>query len=272
MLMLLLFGCDKQPMSMTFHLREFYSFFSHLNRISSSLHFKVHQFLFISSRVNVVDRKLERFAQEQSEQNRKLMEMMSKQNEIIERLLENAKPEKGKGKGRGKKSDASASSGILGTIRSTFSGSKPIEEDNMSTSSSSSFVRIPEDQSTSSLPPPQQQPEVRINLGATKTVFVTKCELQLNGQPVDQLESKQAKDQCMNDYNRLYLTCGLANSLQSNYISYPAFMGGCFVSAWDLSTSGFVGNSYALPNIKTGRYKFGTIKCYHLLCYLSNYI
>jgi hypothetical protein len=29
-------------------------------------------------------------------------------------------------------------------------------------------------------------------------------------------------------------------------------MNGCFISAWDLSTSGFVGNSYALPNIKTG--------------------
>jgi hypothetical protein len=214
--------------------------------------------------VNVVDRKLERFAQEQSDKNERLMEMMTRQNALIERLMQNSK-----GKGKGKKLDAlvstenesgpSTSTGILGSLRSAFSGSQQVEEDTMSTSSSSSFGRIPEENQIPEIPQPPQQPQVRLNVrtaATTKTVWVTKCELQLNGQPVDQLESMQTKDQCMNDFNRLYLTNGLANSLQSNYISYAAFMGGCFVSAWDLSTSGFVGNSYALPNIKTGTTKF----------------
>lgn len=86
----------------------------------------------------------------------------------------------------------------------------------------------------------------------TKSVYVTRCALQLNNMPMDQFESKQSVDQAMNDYNRLFLTTGLANSFQSCSITYQQFLNGYFVSAWDLSTSGFVGNSYALPNIKTG--------------------
>lgn len=92
--------------------------------------------------------------------------------------------------------------------------------------------------------------------GTTKDIWITKCELQLNGQAVDQLESKQTKDQCINDYNRLFMTNSLGNSMQSNYISYALFRGGAFVSAWDLSTSGFVGNSFVLPNIKTGEKRY----------------
>lgn len=106
-------------------------------------------------------------------------------------------------------------------------------------------------------PPPPSIPSSNFNfdLGTetTKDVWITKCELQLNGQAVDQLESKQTKDQCINDYNRFLMSNGFCNSMQSNYINYALFKGGVFISAWDLSTSGFIGNSFVLPNIKTGK-------------------
>lgn len=187
---------------------------------------------------------------------------------------------------------AGSSTGILGSLRAAFGGAPQPQRQQgelhssdlpdpaalprhmSSRSSTSSFGNL-EDPNRPGMPPgtpmpppqspqlpelpPQPQPvfpEIPIdflNVGDTKkSVWLTKCELQLNGQAVDQLESKQTKDQAINDFNRLFLTNGLANTLQSNYVSYPLFLGGCFVSAWDLSTSNVVGISNALPNIKTG--------------------
>jgi|688.fasta_scaffold129107_2 hypothetical protein len=203
---------------------------------------------------------------------KQLAELMNKQNS------------KGKGKGKGKRQTvpdpspeiaASTSTGLLQNIRNVFGGSQPqlaadedarshrshhsctssfeiIEEEHRNILVSPLPVPMPTSQPLPSLQPADVQHDLREPTKTTKTVYLTKCALNLNNQPIDQLESKQTKDQCMNDFNRLYLTNGLANSLQSNYINYQTFMNGCFISAWDLSTSGFVGNSYALPNIKTG--------------------
>ena len=201
-------------------------------------------------------------------------------------LINKQKP-KGKGKvckGKRKNNTSlsvnptpSTSTGLLQNICSVFSGSQsnlqgPLppnnDADTRSHHSSSSFSVIDDDQRSVSsqdpLQPPRPQPilhppspscpQVQPNLtgSTTKSVYITKCALLLNNQAVDQFESKQTVDQAMADYNRLFLTCGLSNSLQSNFISYTNFLGGTFISAWDLSTSGFVGNSFALPNIKTG--------------------
>jgi hypothetical protein len=182
----------------------------------------------------------------------------------------------------------STSSGLLQTLtRSVFGGSQsnfvaptspqppppppppPLSANNdvETESRHSDFERIDEEEPLSLshmqelLHPPTPHPptpapsESHHNLrDSTKSVYVTKCALQLNNTPLDQFESKQSVDQAMNDYNQLYLTCGLANSLQSCSITYQQFLNGFFISAWDLSTSGFVGNSYALPNIKTGTF------------------
>ena len=225
------------------------------------------------------------------EERRKQDEEKDKKNEAYLKtlidLISKQKPKaKGKvSKGKGKKLSSlsveptqSTSTGLLQNIRSVFSGSQsnlqgPVlpnnDADTRSHHSSSSFSVIDDDQHSVSshqdpvMPPPQplpprpsspRQPQVQQNLigGDTKSVFITKCALLLNNQELDQFESKQTVDQAISDYSRLFLTCGLANSLQSNFISYSNFLGGTFISAWDLSTSGFVGNSYALPNIKTG--------------------
>ena len=239
-----------------------------------------------------MNHKFEQFVEAQNEKSSQLMSLIQQQNEMIRQLTQRPlMQKKGKTTNRQsaakKKLQAAAaaeleaidagagtSTGLFGTIRShlPFGGSGHVEPqlneahkrpqsppgDMSSRSSTSSFGRI-EDPITISpvqacpVPLPPQEPPVCFNIGGTKkSVWVTKCELQLNGQPVDQLESKQLKDQAMNDFNRLYLTNGLANSLQSNFINYQLFMGGCFISAWDLSTSGFCGNAFALPNIKTG--------------------
>jgi hypothetical protein len=86
----------------------------------------------------------------------------------------------------------------------------------------------------------------------TTTVYVTSLSLYLNGDKVDQLDSTCTKDQSMADFVRLYNTCGMANSLHSMHINYDAFMNGCFICAYDLSSSGICGSSYALPTVKTG--------------------
>lgn len=156
-------------------------------------------------------------------------------------------------------------------IRSVFSGSQAnlehiaSNDDNVShhsgtTNSSFSIldddVRMPQSTLTMpSVPMPVRRQAEPLTGVATKKIFITKCALKLLNNEVDQLTSRQTIDQAMNDFHRLYLTNGLANSLQSNYVNYSAFLNGAFISAWDLSTSGFVGNSYALPNIKTGTFE-----------------
>jgi len=200
-------------------------------------------------------------ARQQNEVNQHLMTLLLKQNERMEQLMA-ASIGKGKGPGRGKRSvpavpvQVPETSGIMGSLRSVLSrGSAPqlpsqMDDDNQSTSSGASFAVIPEDGEREEVQ--QNEPLNADPIPTTESIWVTSLELQLNGTNIDQLESKMTKDQAMNDYNRLFLTSGLANSLQTNFISYPLFLGGCYISAWDLSTSNFVGNSYALPNIKTG--------------------
>ena len=184
---------------------------------------------------------------------------------------------------------STSSTGIMQNIRNVFSGSQTNleqtetlgtetgkeddkEDDNHSHhsgTSHSSFSIIPEDPilprmrrppppPSPTLPPPSPTPtetDFGLTAATTKKIFITKCSLKLQNNEIDHLYSTQTTDQAINDYYRLYLTNGLANSLQSSYINYQTFMNGCFISAWDLSTSGSVGNSYALPNIKTGIYK-----------------
>jgi hypothetical protein len=226
------------------------------------------------------------------DETRKLTEEVKKNQELLlQQIAALSKPKKQlKKKGIGKanlrkmptdQSAASSSSlGIMQNIRSVFGASNTNlqsgettatsethrEDDTISHhsgTSSSSFAIIDEDPSLPLNEPTQPRPTsmpsssfLQPNLGTTtKKVYITKCSLRLQNNEIDQLTSRQTIDQAMNDYHRLYLTNGLANSLQSSYINYQTFMNGCFISAWDLSTSGFVGNSYALPNIKTGTFK-----------------
>lgn len=209
--------------------------------------------------------------------NHQIFEQFKFQNDMIQQLLAEKKSAKGKGKGKGKRSESvptvspqdipatTSSGGLFGSLRSAFSGGQqPTSDDQLEddaesiSSAASSIVVVPEEGTSTSTaqgrrPTPARR-QVKLNLGggATSTIWLTKLQLELNGQPVDQFNTDQTEEQAMGDFNRLYMTCGLTNALNSNNIRYDAFLGGTFISAWDLSTTGSVSNSYALPNTKTG--------------------
>ena len=196
-------------------------------------------------------------------------EMFNQQQEMFKQLME----EKGKGKGRGRgKTNRSESlptidpgpsnpTGFLGSLRSAFRGQTNQQADDVSSNSSFSII---EDSNRADLPQSnqqqheqeqeqqQQQHRFRRLGGTTEKVWITKLQLELNGAPVDQLASEGDEEQAMRDFYRLYRTMGLANSLDSLFVDMSRFLDGTFISAWDLTTSGFVGNSFAIPNVKTG--------------------
>ena len=51
-----------------------------------------------------------------------------------------------------------------------------------------------------------------------KFVFIRKIELLLNGSPIDQVEDKQNKDECIQAYWRMFTFNGQMNSLFTNGI------------------------------------------------------
>jgi hypothetical protein len=57
----------------------------------------------------------------------------------------------------------------------------------------------------------------------TKTVFIKRVELTINGSPVDMIEDKQTEDECIQMYWRMFKYTGLMNSLATNGISYSDF-------------------------------------------------
>ena len=219
-----------------------------------------------------------KLTQQQSEMNLKLMELLLDQNKKLSEQqnkindLANSK-NKGRGKnskqdeGRENSSDQSKafnpeqSSSLFQSLKNLMSSRENIDQDlSSSVSVASSFERIPDpnlDQLSPHPPLPSNLPNVVAietpNVGASKsTIWLTKLSLELNGNAVDQLGSKCSKDQAMADFVRLYNTSGMANSLHSNNINYDAFLNGCFICAYDLSSSGICGSTYALPTVKTG--------------------
>ena len=82
-----------------------------------------------------------------------------------------------------------------------------------STSSESSFPRP--------TAPPQELSEFDYEQQLTdekKFVFIRKIELLLNGSPIDQVEDKQNKDECIQAYWRMFTFNGQMNSLFTNGI------------------------------------------------------
>jgi hypothetical protein len=154
-----------------------------------------------------------------------------------------------------------SSSSLFQSLKNLISSRENTDQDLSSSASvASSFERIPDPnlEQLSRHPPlqlnlPNSVENEIPNVGAQKTtIWLTKLSLELNGNTVDQLESKCSKDQAMADFVRLYNTSGMANSLHSNNINYDAFLNGCFICAYDLSSSGICGSTYALPTVKTG--------------------
>jgi hypothetical protein len=57
----------------------------------------------------------------------------------------------------------------------------------------------------------------------TKTIFLKRVELTINGSPVDMIEDKQTEDECIQMYWRMFKYTGQMNSLATNGISYSDF-------------------------------------------------
>ena len=68
--------------------------------------------------------------------------------------------------------------------------------------------------------------------------------------PIDQLESSQTEFDAMNDYFRLYTTCGQMNNIYSCGIDYNEFLGGAYFQSFDLTTSQEAGIRYCVPSVR----------------------
>ena len=100
-------------------------------------------------------------------------------------------------------------------------------------------------------PTSSQVPEVEGDV--TKTFWLTKCQLELNSQPLDQMESLQTEDQAVPDFLRLYSTNQMIDSLFTCSISYDAFMNGYHIVYYDLSSSQDGGCvAFVNPSVRVG--------------------
>jgi len=215
---------------------------------------------------------LEQLARENREYKEAQMRLMKALFEQNAKYAELAS-QKNKGRGKNTRNNSVAgetagpsdgeqpSTSLFQTFRNFLGPGENMDQDLASNHSQSSFEIL--DNTTDPPPPPpfsphpslattQNLPPQAADPPPTTTVYVTSLSLYLNGDKVDQLDSTCTKDQAMADFVRLYNTCGMANSLHSMHINYDAFMNGCFICAYDLSSSGICGSSYALPTVKTG--------------------
>ena len=100
-------------------------------------------------------------------------------------------------------------------------------------------------------PTSSQVPEVEADV--TKTFWLTKCQLELNSQAVDQMESVQTEDQAVPDFLRLYSTNQMIDSLFTCSISYDAFMNGYHIVSYDLTSSQDGGCvAFVNPSVRVG--------------------
>ncbi len=85
-----------------------------------------------------------------------------------------------------------------------------------------------------------------------KKVWITKCELELNGSPIDQLYSKCSESDAMQDFVRLQKTLNQFCTQITNGITYEQFLANTYVVAYDLTTSQQAGLAYNINTIRTG--------------------
>lgn len=123
-----------------------------------------------------------------------------------------------KNKGRGKKSQKQQQTNpsFLNRIRGSFSG----QQVDVASVASTSHASVRSDNSNLSAPPPYSQ----INAAASKTVYIKKVELLLNGSPLDQIDCRETSSECIKSYWRMFQNSGFpANSPFTNGISYQDF-------------------------------------------------
>jgi hypothetical protein len=85
-----------------------------------------------------------------------------------------------------------------------------------------------------------------------KQVWVTKCELELNGSPIDQLYSKGTASDAMQDFVRLQKTLNQYCTQITNGITYEQFLTNSYIVGYDLTTSQQAGLAYNINSIRTG--------------------
>ena len=107
-------------------------------------------------------------------------------------------------------------------------------------------------------PPVQPRPQEAVEREeveeTTKTFWLTKCQLELNSQMVDQLESAQTEDQAVHDFLRLYSTNQMINSRFTCSISYDSFLNGYHIVAYDLTSSQDGGSeAFVNPSVRVGK-------------------
>ncbi len=90
------------------------------------------------------------------------------------------------------------------------------------------------------------------NVGDSKTAFLEKVSLTLNGKSVDGWENRAtAKDDTMM-FVRLHHYLGLTKSRTGNNVTLREFMGGAFLCAYDLSTNGQSAIDTVVPSVRLG--------------------
>ena len=140
---------------------------------------------------------------------KRLEEIEQKFFEFQERINQSSK-----GKGRGKKT-ASVSEQIEQEAQRRLRSF--LESENISTASSISVPKpsAPPLESISDID--EAGPSFSVQDGE-KVVFIRRIEVLLNGLPIDQVEDKQTKDECIQAYWRMFAMNGQMNSLFTNGI------------------------------------------------------
>ncbi len=105
--------------------------------------------------------------------------------------------------------------------------------------------------------PPSQGSFVTIGsnvelVGDTKTAFLEKVSLTLNGKSVDGWENRASAHDDTMTFIRLHHNLGFTKSRTGNNLTLREFMGGAYLCAYDLSTNGQSAIDSVIPSIRLG--------------------
>jgi hypothetical protein len=169
---------------------------------------------------------------------KELRDQMKEQFKMFQEMFQR----KGKGKGRGKTSMPASSY----VTEEEVNKEAQRRLDAFLEQSGASAGEIPSDLLTED----RSIASESVQLDDSGKVYLKKIELQLNGQPIDQIEDDLTEDECIQSYWRLATFNGQMNSLFTNGISYTDFRTNNFMVTYDLSTSGKCGTNYVVPTIR----------------------
>ena len=97
-----------------------------------------------------------------------------------------------------------------------------------------------------------QQRNIPVRQTTTKTVFLEKVTLSLNGKPVDGFDARASKNDDTLMFMRLQNVLGYSKTRTGNNLTRVDFHHGYFFAAFDLTTSGNSGMNFLVPSVRLG--------------------